>query len=183
MENCIWLDNISYIGYIDDMKSIDLAKIAEWESALESEREELARRRGQLDAQLQQVSRKLELLRQMKSLEESPAENGTTTRIAAVSEGRPTPASVREMARRILTQSGRPLHISEIHRQFLNNGYPIPGVGTPFNILAHIVNDKSFVRVARGTYALSGTVPEDQVLPRAPRTRRARKTKKPAKRL
>jgi hypothetical protein len=165
------------------MKSIDLKQIAEWEAALASEREELARRRGQLDAQLQQVSRKLELLRQMKSLEESPGEDGTATRVAAVSaEGRPTPASVREMTKGILTQSGRPLHISEIHRQFLNNGYPIPGGGTPFNILAHIVNDKSFVRVARGTYALSGTVPEDQVLPRAPRTHKARKTKKSAKR-
>lgn len=165
------------------MESIDVAKITEWESVLESEREELARRRGELDAQLQQVSRKLELLREMKSLEESHAEVGTASRVPTVStESRPTPASVREVARRILADSGRPLHISEIHRQFLNNGYPIPGGGTPFNILAHLVNDKSFVRVARGTYALSGTVPEDQVLQKAPRTRKTKKSKKTTRR-
>ncbi len=43
-------------------------RIAEWQSSLEAEREELAKRREELDAQLQRVSQKLELLRQMRSL-------------------------------------------------------------------------------------------------------------------
>jgi len=165
------------------MSAIDLDKLAEWEGLLQSELEELSQRRQELDVQLQHVSRKLELVRQMRSLEESPQLDGVQNPAETVSvEKRPTPASVREMARRILTELGRPLHISEIHRQFLNRGYPIPGGGTPFNILAHIVNDKTFVRVARGTYALTGTVPEEQVLPRTPRTRRIRKSKKGTRR-
>jgi hypothetical protein len=34
------------------------------------------------------------------------------------------------------------------------------------------------VRVARGTYALAGTVPEEQVLPKAPRVHKTKKDKK-----
>jgi hypothetical protein len=82
------------------------------------------------------------------------------------------------MARRVIAEAGHPIHITEIHRQFVDKGYPIPGGGTPFNILAHIVNDKTFVRIARGTYALTGTVPEEQVLPRAPRKRGTKKKKR-----
>lgn len=165
------------------MSAIDLDKLAEWEGALKSDLEELTRRRQELDVQLQHVSRKLELVRQMRSLEESPRVEATQkpAEIASI-EKRPTPGSVRGMARKILTELGHPLHITEIHRQFLDRGYPIPGGGTTFNILAHIVNDKTFVRVARGTYALAGTVPDEQVLPRAPRTRRTKKSKKHARR-
>ncbi len=166
------------------MDRIDLDKLLEWERVLKSELEELNQRRQELDIQLQRASRKLELVRQMRSLEESPQLEVTQSNPAeiVIAEKRPTPSSVREMARKIVAEAGCPLHITEIHRQFLNRGYPIPGGGTPFNILAHIVNDKTFVRVARGTYALAGTVPDEQVLPRAPRTRRTRKGKKGSRR-
>ncbi len=161
------------------MKLIDLEKLLEWEGLLKSELDELSQRRQELDVKVQHLSRKLELVRQMRSLEESPHLETTPDPIETAStEKRPTPGSVREMARKIIAELGHPLHISEIHRQFLDRGYPIPGGGTPFNILAHIVNDKTFVRIARGTYALTGTVPDEQVMPTAPRTRGTRKRKK-----
>jgi hypothetical protein len=161
------------------MKSTETPKLAEWEKALESEREQLTLRREQIDAELQRISRKIELLRQMRSLDESPITEDRPRNVSvAGAENRATPASVRETAKRILADAGTPLHISEIHKQFLNNGYLIPGSGTPFNILAHIVNDKSFARVARGTYALAEDVPADRVLAKAPRKRRASKKKK-----
>src|SRR5664280_2302600 len=139
------------------MDRIDLDKLLEWEGVLKSEMEELNQRRQELDVQLQRASRKLELVRQMRSLEESPQLEGAQSSPAEIVsvEKRPTPSSVREMARKIVAEAGHPLHITEIHRQFLDRGYPIPGGGTSFNILAHIVNDKTFVRVARGTYALA----------------------------
>ncbi len=89
-----------------------------------------------------------------------------TPAVAALKERRATPTSFGRWHTRYFRSATRPLHISEIHEQFVARGYTIPGSGTPFNILAHLVNDKSFVRVARGTYAQAGSVPPEQVLPR-----------------
>lgn len=145
--------------------------LAGWESDLLKEVERLQSERSRIDAELQKAAKKLELVRQMRSLEDgsaaSPAPDAATPK-----DSRATPNTVRDMARKILSESSRPLHISEIHSEFLARGYAIPGGGTAFNILAHLVNDKSFVRVARGTYALTGSVPEDQVLRKARRRRR-----------
>jgi hypothetical protein len=152
----------------------ELNKIAEWEEVLQHEVERLQGERDRVDSELQRALKKLELVRQMRSIDDPP----TPQTLAAVKEHRATPTAVRETAQRILLDAKRPLHISEIHKQFLDNGYAIPGSGTPFNILAHLVNDKSFVRVARGTYALAGTVPQEQVLPRAERKSRRRRRKK-----
>lgn len=155
------------------------AYLVEWESSLEKELHGLRERRESVDGEIQRVAKKLELIRQMRLLEESPGIPTATETIApSASETRPTPVLVRDGVKRILADSARPLHIAEIHREFLKRGLPIPGGGTPFNILAHVVNDRTFVRVARGTYALAGSVPEDQVLPRAPRKARANRRRR-----
>ena len=152
-------------------------RLSEWESSLSAELEDLRKRRSQLDAELQRTAKKLELVRQMRTLEElQPAEMSENEN--PTSEPRATPNSVKDAAKKILMDAGRPLHISEIHRQFTERNYPIPGSGTPFNVLAHMVNEKSFVRVARGTYAIAGTVPPEQILPKAPRKRARRRKKK-----
>jgi hypothetical protein len=155
----------------------DLARLTAWEAALAREIKRLQGERERLDSELQRATKKLELVKQMRLLEDGSAQN-VTPAVVAFKDGRPTPTAVREMAHKILSESARPLHISEIHEQFLARGYAIPGSGTPFNILAHLVNDKSFVRVARGTYALAGSVPPEQVLPRAERKARRRRRKK-----
>lgn len=159
------------------MERRDLKILAEWEATLRAESESLRSERSRIEADLQRVSKKLELVRQMLSLEHSP---NPSTPQSDLTEGKATPSGVKEMTSKILAESGSPMHISEIHRKFVERGYPIPGQGTAFNILAHLVNDKTFVRVARGTYALAGTVPDDQILPKAARTRRrgARRRKK-----
>jgi HB1, ASXL, restriction endonuclease HTH domain len=163
--------------------SDETKRLAEWEAALQREVERWQRERSRVDSELQRATKKLELVRQMRSLEADPLPEKAPAALP-VNERRATPTAVREMTQRILSESGRPLHISEIHKQFLNKGYAIPGGGTPFNILAHLVNDKSFVRVARGTYALAGSVPPDQVLPRAERkTKRRKRKRKSAARL
>jgi hypothetical protein len=160
----------------------ELTRMAEWESALQSELERLQHERDRVDIELQRAAKKLELVKQMRLLESSPTD--ATPRIApTIKEARATPTTVREMAHRILSESSRPLHISEIHQQFVARGYAIPGSGTPFNILAHLVNNKSFVRVARGTYALVGSVPEEQILPRAERKSKRRRRKKSARKV
>ena len=140
--------------------------IKEWERALSADLDSLILRKQGIEAEIRSVSKKLELVRQMVALEGSGVAGDVPE---TNSKGKATPASVREAARQILKSAVRPLHINEIHTEFLSRGDAIPGVGTPFNILVHLLSDPTFVRVARGTYALSGTVPDDQVLPRQPR--------------
>lgn len=150
--------------------------LGEWASSVQNDVDNLTKQRDAIDSQLQRALKKLNLIRQMQSLEDGDASSLATAEASASgSAAKSTPNSVREMTSKILGDAGRPLHISEIHRQFVERGYPIPGSGTPFNVLAHLVNSKDFVRVARGTYALAGTVPEDTVLPRAARRRRTRR--------
>lgn len=156
----------------------ELAHLTEWGSSLQKELEDLRRRREALDADIQRLSKKLELIRQMQLLEGPSADTSVVTETPTSAEARPTPIAVRDGVKKILTDFARPLHISEIHREFLKRGLPIPGSGTAFNILAHVVNDKTFVRVARGTYALAGSVPEDQVLPKAQSRMRKRRSRR-----
>lgn len=154
-----------------------LAHLGEWESSLQRELQGLRQRRETLDTDIQRITKKLELIRQMRLLEgssEAPVEAAPPP----PTEARPTPVLVRDWVKNILTDSARPLHISEIHTEFLKRSLPIPGSGTPFNILAHVVNDRTFVRVARGTYALAGSVPETQILPKAPRKARSRRRRR-----
>ena len=154
----------------------EAARLTEWEAALGGEIQRLQSERERIDSELQRATKKLELVKQMRLLEDGAAQSALPV-VTAPKERRATPTAVREMAHKVLSESARPLHISEIHQQFVARGYAIPGSGTPFNILAHLVNDKSFVRVARGTYALAGSVPPEQVLPRAKRKTRRRRTR------
>jgi len=161
------------------MGRVNLQQLGEWESTLTVELDELRKKRNDLDRDLQRIARKLELVRQMRTLEGAPdSEPMAHTFPIGGADSKASPASVREMVSKTLSESGKPLHINEIHRAFLDKGYPIPGRGTPFNILAHVVNDKAFVRVARGTYTLTGSVPQDQILPKAPRKQKKARRRK-----
>jgi len=161
------------------MMSKDPRDLSGWEYDLRLQVEDLQKRRASLDLELQNASKKLELVRQMRLLEQAPTKS-QSLEFSGHKQMRSTPTAVREMAQKVLSEATGPLHISEIHRQFKEQGYPIPGSGTPFNILAHLVNDKAFVRVARGTYALAGTVPEEAILVRTQRkSRRKKRRKKP----
>jgi hypothetical protein len=130
----------------------------ERQHALEDEMKLLQGQKNAIDLQLALIGKKLDLVRQMIRLD-----SGNNEEKAAVTLG--TATDVKGLARQIIEDAGKPLHISEIHRQFLERGYAIPGEGTPFNILAHIVRDKTLARVARGTYALAVNTPESARLP------------------
>ena len=162
------------------MATIEREQLCEWEKQLTNEVDALRLRKAELELELQRCVRKLELVRQMLAVEEGRGD-AAQQNSADTPPLRPTSVTVRESAKRVLEDSGKPLHISEIYQEFLRRGYPIPGSGTPFNILTHMVRDKGFVRVARGTYALSGSGSLTQVVPfpkkRKRRRRRARQPK------
>ena len=132
--------------------------LQERQKTLEQELKSLQTQRNAIDMQLTLVSKKLDLVRQMLRLDAGNAPEG-------VSHAQGIATDVKGLVHQVIEEAGKPLHISEIHRQFLERGYAIPGEGTPFNILAHIVRDKTLARVARGTYALAANTPEDARLP------------------
>lgn len=106
---------------------------------------------AKLRAQLDLVNK---LLRVTKS-------NGTTlvseySSEVAKSTSAATGKTVADTVADVLAGAAQPLHISQIREGYLNTGRPIPGKGTYANLLAYMVRDPRFVRVAKGTYALSG---------------------------
>jgi len=67
-------------------------------------------------------------------------------------------ASVRDRVIRhgveILQEADGPLHINDIHAEFVKRGYEIPGAGKPVNITVHLSSAESVVSPNRGYYAL-----------------------------
>jgi hypothetical protein len=55
----------------------------------------------------------------------------------------------------ILREYHRPMPIQELHAAFIRFGKPLPGRGTPTNIVAHLGTSPVFVRRGRGIYALA----------------------------
>lgn len=161
------------------MSTADADQLRTWEKKLVEELASLRERQREIESEIRRNERELELIRQILSLDQA-RENGMSLRPQS-SEDRPTSVGVKESVKTILQEAGRPLHISEIHREFLRRGFPIPGGGTPFNILVHIAKDQSFIRIARGTYVLregyqGPLVPELAKQPKLRRKRRKRKT-------
>src|SRR5258706_12674614 len=107
--------------------------LQERQRALEEELKALQAQRSAVDQHLALVGKKLDLVRQMLRLESGNDEVQTA---ATTGSG----ADVKGRARQIIEDAGKPLHISEIHRQFRERGYTIPGEGTPFIILRTIAS-------------------------------------------
>jgi hypothetical protein len=92
-----------------------------------------------------------------------------------------TNASIVENAKRILAEAGRPLHITELKRVFLEHGIPIPGQGKEANLIAHLRRNSEIVRVKRGFYTLADTT-SDQVAPQPTiRKRRGKRRRRAAR--
>lgn len=56
---------------------------------------------------------------------------------------------------RILRDYGKPMRVEDIHAEFLRRELPLPGRGTPANIVAHLVDRGLFTRPRRGVYGLA----------------------------
>lgn len=83
-----------------------------------------------------------------------------------------------ENAKAILLDVGRPLHISELHRVFLERGFLIPGQGTDANLISHLRRSPEIVRIKRGFYALADPSDEPRRPERQVRNRRRRRVRK-----
>jgi hypothetical protein len=142
---------------------MDMKQIKAWKASLEADIKSLNERMGALTSDLQKKRQQLDLV--AKLLDSETAANSTPRysekELATKSAGQnPTPDEVKERVLEILLQANRPMNIKEIHAEFLRRGLPIPGKGTPFNILVHLSREvkkgsgSRFYRTGKGTYAL-----------------------------
>lgn len=104
---------------------------------------------AELQAQIHEERARLELLDRLVAIE--GGDKGSET--PPTTEG----DSLVSACEALIRQAGRPLHISELHRELLSRGVPIPGKGAEANIIVRLQRaDGLFVRTGRGLYGLRG---------------------------
>ena len=150
-----------------------------WRVSLEADIEAIQGRIKALNAELQKKRQQQELLvRLIESTvqDSSPSEivnQALEPPVASPPQTHQAPATdthgeINEHVFQILSEVKGPMNIKDIHAEFIRRGFPIPGKGTPFNILIHLsraLKRKAgrFQRTARGTYALRGRVSQPKI--------------------
>jgi hypothetical protein len=150
-------------GQIEELRATLQARLAEIEEQLRPLQDEAVKLRTQLDL----VTKLLHVTKGEGTVAEPPQQ---VQFAEATTSGKLVADNVAE----ILMTAGTPLHISQIRTNYLETGRTIPGKGTYANLLAYMVRDRRFIRVAKGTYALSGRT----ALPAEPAKRRKKRRKK-----
>lgn len=153
-------------------------------------RERLSRRLSELDEQLTPLqAERARLSAQLELVDRALSVNGTGVPAKPAADAvtaSSIPAGPSEMVpavvAKILAEAGEPLHISEIRNRYMAGGHTIPGRGNESNLLIYMGRDPRFVRVTKGTYALSDGNPnivqtQEPILKKARRRRRRRRTK------
>lgn len=127
-------------------------EVREWIQLADQEVAELSEQADQIQARLAQARKRLVLFHEILA-------TVTKTPIAISDRAVEVKRSVRdrtvEAAAEILREHGKPLHIQDIHAEFIRRGKPLPGRGTPTNIVAHLSSSPTIERRARGLYALA----------------------------
>lgn len=136
----------------DSAPDLDPDKVRQW--ILETEAEVI-----RLDAQAEAIQTALAEARKRLMLYHELLAALTKAPVKLSDEELRIGRSVRERTIRataeILGEFERPMTIQEIHGAFIRQGKPLPGRGTPTNIVAHISTSPLFVRRGRGIYALA----------------------------
>jgi len=129
--------------------NVEVPQIQEWIAAAEKEFVELSRQDEALQFKIAEARRRLMLLHELLA----SISSGPVALPGDVVEGN-VRDRVRLNVRDVLASYGTPMRIQDIHTEFVRRGLPLPGRGTPTNIVAHISGDDSIVRIARGVYGL-----------------------------
>jgi len=127
-------------------------QVREWIAAADREVGTLADQADEIQVRLAQARKRLVLYHEiLASLVKAPVPvSDEVLRIHRSVKERTVEAAVE-----ILREHGRPLRIQDIHAEFIRRGKPLPGRGTPTNIVAHLATAPEFERRGRGTYALA----------------------------
>jgi hypothetical protein len=160
------MDSLDTTGQIEELRVRLELRLSELEEQLRPLQMEAGKIRTQLDL----ITKLLRVTGDDGSAPESKKQSHNGGRAV---EGQPPAVVIAE----ILSTADRALHISEIRDRYLAMGRIIPGKGTEANLIAYIVRDQRFKRVAKGTYALAAEG-EIQATPRPRRKRRKKRARR-----
>jgi hypothetical protein len=156
--------------YIDCVNQQTLPEIEALQERLRNRLEEIREQIDPLAIEAARIRTQLGLVDRL--LKVSRGEDATSDEAAINQQG--NGRNVANTIARILADAASPLHISVIRQTYLREGNTIPGKGTESNLLAYVVRDPRFVRVAKGTYGLG----EHGLIPQAAKRRRKRRKRK-----
>lgn len=134
-------------------------QVEAWLAATERELDNLEDRLQPLLEERKNIRERLTLLQDLLSSFPGgePSEEGvrqSDERVAIRSNGS-VGERVRAQVRLILKEAGAPMHINDIHQEFISRGFEVPGKGKPNNITAHLSRDEYDVASPkRGFYVL-----------------------------
>jgi hypothetical protein len=124
-----------------------------WVARAEAEFSELSVQAERVQQQLAEARRQLMLFYEMLA-------TATNAPVEITAQERQSALSVRDQvqdnAESILREVGHPMRAQDIQMEFVRRHMPLPGRGTPTNIMAHLVAaGNRFSRPSRGMYGLT----------------------------
>lgn len=137
---------------MDYERKLSAADVRAWLSAVEADIEKLDEKTKPLLAQRDQLDERKQLLQGLLRSFDGAAANGA----APISPTR-TGSVVRyvvDNAVAILGEEGHPMHINDLHAQFVERGLTVPGAGKPVNLTVHLRSAEEIVSPTRGMYGL-----------------------------
>lgn len=173
---CVYTANIQFdihknTAYI---KCVNQQTFPEIEALQQKLRERLDELQSQIDPLAAEAGRIRTQLGLVDKLLKVSCGEDTTPGEAAINEQPGNGRNIANIIAKILADAASPLHISMIREAYLKEGNTIPGKGNESNLLAYVVRDPRFVRVAKGTYGLA----ENGFIPQAAKRRRKRRKRK-----
>jgi hypothetical protein len=134
-------------------KTLTAGEVRAWLLAVDADLAKVAVRLDPLLTQQRQLEDRKALLQGLLRSFDQASENGAMPTVPARTIGS-VARYVVDRAVEILRDEGRPLHINDLHAQFVERGFTVPGAGKPVNLIVHLRNSEEIVSPMRGVYGL-----------------------------
>jgi len=156
-----------------DERTLTADDVRSWLASVEHDLRHIEERLGPLLAEQRRLEeRELLLEGLLRSFDQANATGPAQPRTEWV--GGSVAEYVSEKASEILRDEGQPLHINDLHAQFLARGFRIPGAGKSANLIVHLRNAEQIVSPQRGVYGLVEQVGPVTRKPRRSKMRKGR---------
>jgi hypothetical protein len=136
-----------------DEKALTAGGVRTWLLAIETDLRKVAERLEPLLAEQRQLEERKALLQGLLRSFDQVNPNGAVPTAPARTTGS-IARYVIDRAVEILRDEGRPLHINDLHAQFVERGFTVPGAGKPVNLIVHLRNSEEIASPMRGVYGL-----------------------------
>ncbi len=159
-----------------DETKLTSGQVRAWLSEVESELGAMADKLEPLLGEQRRLEERRMLLQSLLRSFEATGPNGAGTAARAAGS---VARYVVDRAAEILRDEGQPLHINDLHAQFLERGFSVPGAGKPVNLIVHLRGAEEIASPMRGVYGLTeqvGAVSRQAAPPRRRKRARGRKS-------